>query len=124
MAYSVATMMVTYFYFMKRCASLRFQKFESLIFFHARSEYGSTLVEDYHNKICEPDLMQLSQLSAYTTGLLEQYIHNLALCNLNQRAYQLPREVFSETDCKLYYAQCYLSILDPPTHCLFKLVDI
>ena len=38
--YHVATMMVTYFYFMKRCASLRFQKFESLIFFHARSEYG------------------------------------------------------------------------------------
>ena len=49
----VATMMVEKFYFLQRCTSLQFHKFESLIYLHAQAEYGSEPGEYYNNTICK-----------------------------------------------------------------------
>ena len=95
-------MMVKDFYLLYRCASLKFHKFESLISFYAQDEYGSEIWEDYHNIICKPDQIKISQESYHTNGLLEKYIQHLALYHLTQHAYQLPIIIFSKTDRKLY----------------------
>ena len=71
--------MVKEFYLLQRFVSLKFHKFEALIYFHAQYEYGSELEEYYNNKICKPDMIQISQESAYTTGLLEQYLQHLSV---------------------------------------------
>ena len=86
--------MVTDFYLLHRCASPQLQMYELLIYVHAQSEYGYELVGDYHNTVFKPDLIQIYQESARTTGFLEQYIQHLDLCHLNQRAYQLPTIFF------------------------------
>ena len=64
---------------MHRCASLHFQKFESLISFHAQADYGSERQEDYQNKIYKPDPIQISQESAHTNILIEKYLNDLDL---------------------------------------------
>ena len=79
---------------MQRCASPQFQKLEPLIYLHAQDDYGSELGEDFYNTICKPDLIQISQESAHTTGLLEQFIQHLALWNLTKHTYQPPTMVF------------------------------
>ena len=110
----LVTLLVTDFYILKRCASLQFQKFESFISFQTQTEYGYELGEDYHNRICELYLIQISQESSHNTGFLEKYTQNISLWNLTQRAYQIPAISVSETYRKRYYAQCDLAILPPP----------
>ena len=61
--------MMADFYIFNICVSPQFHKSESLIYFHAQTEYGSGLGEDYHNTICKPDLIQISQEYDHTTGL-------------------------------------------------------
>ena len=117
-------MMVTDFYLLRRCASPQLQKFESFIYFHAQSEYGSELGEDYHNIICKQYLIHTSQEYFRTTVLLYQYFHHLALCHFTQRAYQLLTIFFSETGSKLYYVGCNLAISDPPSRSICILVEI
>ena len=108
-----------YFCFFRRCASPQFHKFESLISFNAQAEYESELGKYYHNTICKPYLIHISQESAHITGLLDQYIQYLALCRLTQRAYQIPTIFVSETYSKLYQTRCDLAILDLPIHSLY-----
>ena len=79
---------------MHRCASLQFQKVESLISFHAQVDYCSEFGEYYQNTICTPYLIRIYPETAHTTGFLEQYIQNIYLCHLNQRSYQLPTMFF------------------------------
>ena len=120
----VATLMATDFYLLQRCSSPQLHKFEALISFHAQDDFGYELGEDYHNKICKSYLIQISQESAHTTGLLEKYIQHLDLCHIIQLAYQILTMVASETNIKLYYPQLKLSTLDPPSHSLCFLLEI
>ena len=103
--------MVAEFYFWQRCASPQLHKFRSLIYFPAQAQYGSELGKGYHNTICKPDLIQMSQESAHTNGLLDQYLQNLDLCLLTQRAYQLPTMVFMKL---IINCIMKLAILDLP----------
>ena len=86
--------MVTDFYLSQRFDSPQFLKCESLISFYAQSDYGSELGDNCHNKICKPALIPISQESAHTTGLLEQYLQNIALFHLTQIAYHLTTKTF------------------------------
>ena len=72
------------------CDSLQLHKFESLIYLHAQAEYSSELGKNYHNEICKPYLIHISQEYAHTIVLLYEYIQYLALFHITQRAYQLP----------------------------------
>ena len=75
----VATLMVTKYNFLQRCSSPQFHNFESLVSFHKQADYGSELGGYYHNTICKPDLIHISQESSHITALLEQYLLCLAL---------------------------------------------
>ena len=86
--------MVKEFYFLQRCDSPQVQKFESLISFHAQDEYGSKLGEEYHNIICKPDLIHISQEYDHTIELVYKYLQHISFCHLTQHAYQLPTIFF------------------------------
>ena len=69
-------------------------------------------------------MIYISKGNDHTTGLVEQHLQHLALYHLTERAYQLPTMIFSETDLKLYYAQCGLAIVDNPSHSICLLFEI